>query len=237
MAQARTREGTTDTGKAAAAAAPASRGEGPPPDIRRSAWWWIRAAAILGSIFIAVQLLGIVQSVLGAFLTVVLYVIFGAVIAFLAGPIVELLDTRLHVPRTAAIVLTLLAGLGVVALIGFLIASPIISEAAQLSKKGPELVQKINDALNSARQWLSAQGIQLGGSGVISNDVSGKVAGALVTIVTSTVTILLDILVTLVVAFWLIKDGEGPRGAGPFSPSTPAALWWVATSALSCSWP
>lgn len=214
MAQARTREGTTDTGKAAAAAAPASRGEGPPPDIRRSAWWWIRAAAILGSIFIAVQLLGIVQSVLGAFLTVVLYVIFGAVIAFLAGPIVELLDTRLHVPRTAAIVLTLFAGLGVVVLIGFLIASPIVAEAAQLSKKGPELVQKINDALNSARQWLSAQGIQLGGSGVggvISNDVSGKVAGALVTIVTSTVTILLDILVTLVVAFWLIKDGESLR--------------------------
>src|ERR1035437_6794554 len=53
MAQARTREGTTDTGKAAAAAAPASRGEGPPPDIRRAGWGGVRAGAVLGRTVVA----------------------------------------------------------------------------------------------------------------------------------------------------------------------------------------
>src|ERR1700694_1786618 len=101
----------------------------PPADIRRSTWWWIRAAAILITIFVAVQLLGMVQSVLGALLTVVLYVLFGAVIAFIAGPVVQMLEDRLHTPRTAAILLTLLVGVAVISGIGYLIATPIVDEA------------------------------------------------------------------------------------------------------------
>ena len=184
---------------------------GPPADLRRSAWWWIRAAAVLGTIFLAVQLLGVVQSFLGAVLTVVLYVIFGAVIAFLADPVVRLLEERLHVPRIAAILLSLLTGLGLAALLIFLIAAPIVDEASQLTKQGPALIKQINDVFNNVRDQLAAHGIQLNGNGVsstISSDVSGRIAGALLSIVYSTLTILIDILVTLVVAFWMLKDGE-----------------------------
>ncbi|HSP09649.1 MAG TPA: AI-2E family transporter [Candidatus Dormibacteraeota bacterium] len=189
--------------------------KGPPADIRRSTWWWIRAAAILVTIFVAVQLLGMVQSVLGALLTVVLYVLFGSVIAFIAGPIVQMVEDRLHPPRTAAILLTLLVGIGVIAGIGYLIATPIVDEASQLSKQGPALIKQFNDVATTVRTQLASHGIQLSGNGVgttISSDVSSRVAGVLLNVVGSTVTILLDILVTLVVAFWMIKDGEQLRG-------------------------
>ncbi|HEY8756260.1 MAG TPA: AI-2E family transporter [Candidatus Dormibacteraeota bacterium] len=187
---------------------------GPPASIRTSTWWWIRAAAILVTIFVAIQLLGVVQSVLGAFLTVLLYVLFGAVIAFIAAPVVRLLEEHVHLNRTVAIALTLLAGLGVVALIGFLIATPIVDEASQLAKQGPALIKQVNDVLTSLRTQLAAHGIQLSGNGVsttIASDVSGKVASVLVNVVTQTLTIVLDILVTLVVAFWMLKDGDDLR--------------------------
>jgi predicted PurR-regulated permease PerM len=189
--------------------------KGAPADIRRSTWWWIRAAAILITIFVAVQLLGMVQSVLGALLTVVLYVLFGAVIAFIAGPVVQMLEDRLHTPRTAAILLTLLVGVAVISGIGYLIATPIVDEASQLSKQGPALIKQINDVVATVRAQLASHGIQLSGNGVgttISSDVSSRVAGILLNVVASTVTILLDILVTLVVAFWMLKDGEQLRG-------------------------
>jgi predicted PurR-regulated permease PerM len=232
--------GASANGKREQSSAPGPVG-GPPVSIRTSTWWWIRAAAILVTIFVAIQLLGVVQSVLGAFLTVLLYVLFGAVIAFIAGPVVRLLEERVHLNRTFAIALTLLAGLGVVALIGFLIATPIVDEASQLTKQGPALIKQVNDILTSLRTQLAAHGIQLSGNGVsttIASDVSGKVAGVLVNIVTQTLTIVLDILVTLVVAFWMLKDGNDLRvgiinilpgrvRAEANSPSTPSA-WWSA---------
>jgi predicted PurR-regulated permease PerM len=196
------------------ATAPADHANEPPPDMRQSAWWWIRTAAILGSIFLAIQLLGVVQSFLGAILTVVLYVLFGAVIAFIAGPSVALLERRLHLPQVPAILLTLLCGLALVVLLGFLITAPIVDEASQLGKQGPALINRINDIFNNVRGQLAAHGIQLSGNGVsstISTDVSTRVAGALLGIVTSTLSILIDILVTLVVAFWMLKDGEELR--------------------------
>ncbi len=192
----------------------ADPGKGPPRAMRSSAWWWIRAAAILLTVYLAVQLLGALQSFLGAILTVLLYVLFGAVIAFIAGPVVATLEERLRMPRTAAILVTLLVGLLVVVGIGYLIATPIVDEASQLSKQGPALIRQINDILNSVRTQLATHGIQLSGNGVsttISSDVSGRVAGLLLTIVYSTVTIVLDILVTLVVAFWMLKDGDELR--------------------------
>jgi predicted PurR-regulated permease PerM len=188
---------------------------GPPADIRRSTWWWVRAAAILGTIFIAIQLLGVVRSFVEALLTVLLYILFGAVIAFIAGPVVQVLEDRLHTRRTAAIVATLLVGLAIIVGIGYLIAAPIVDEASQLSRQGPAIIKQINDIATTVRSQLASHGIQLSGNGVgttISSDVSSRVAGILLNVVTSMVTILLDILVTLVVAFWMLKDGEALRG-------------------------
>ncbi|MHB8717844.1 MAG: AI-2E family transporter [Candidatus Dormibacteria bacterium] len=186
----------------------------PSAALRRSTWWWLRAAAILATIFLSVQLLGVVQSLLGAVLNVVLYLLFGAVVALLAAPFVRVLGERLRMPRTAAILLTLLCGAALVGLFAFLVAGPIVTEASQLVKQGPRIVSNINSALDSARSALAQHGIQLGGSSlsnVISGDVTSRVAGTALTLVTSVFSIALDILLTLVVAFWLLKDGDALR--------------------------
>jgi hypothetical protein len=79
-------EAVSASGKGGSPPAP-DPGTVPPSPIRNSVWWWIRAAAalitIVITIFVAVQLIGVVQAALGAVLTVVLYVLFGAVIAFI----------------------------------------------------------------------------------------------------------------------------------------------------------
>ncbi len=207
-------EATVATVTAPTLAPAAPPAAGPSPGMRSSTWWWVRAAAILLSMFLTVQLLGTVRSFLSAILTVLLYLLFGAVIAFLAGPVVALLEGRAHMPRVAAILLTLLTGAVVIGGIGWLIATPIVNEASQLSKQAPALIKQVNDILSSARSQLKAHGIQLSGNGVsssLSSDVSGKVAGLLLSVVSSTLSILLDILVTLVVAFWMLKDGDTLR--------------------------
>jgi hypothetical protein len=79
-------EAVSASGKGGSPHAP-DPGRVPPSPIRNSIWRWITAAAVLITIlitmFVAVQLIGVVQSALGAVLTVVLYVLFGAVIAFI----------------------------------------------------------------------------------------------------------------------------------------------------------
>lgn len=182
--------------------------------LRASAWWWVRTAAVLLTLVLAIQLLTAVQTVLGSVLTVVLYVLFGAVIAFLAGPVVALLEERARMPRTPAILLVLLVGVGVVVGLGYLIASPIADEASQLGRQMPTLLRNANGIVTQLRQQLASHGIQLNGNGIsgtLAGDLSARVAGALIHVVYSTVTVLLDILVTLVVAFWMLKDGEALR--------------------------
>lgn len=196
---------------------PAPPGTAPAPvsDLHRRTWWWIRAAAIVVTIFVSLQLLGVVRSALAALLSVVLYLLFGAVISFIASPVVELLAGRLGMPRTPAILLALLVLVGVVGGVGLLIAGPIVGEIQQLTRQGPAIINSINQMANTARDQLASHGIQLGGNGVsnvLSTDISSKIAGFLLGAVTSTLSILLDMLVTLVVAFWLLKDGEELRG-------------------------
>jgi len=169
---------------------------------------------VLLTVFLAVQLLAAVKTFFSGVLTVLLYLLFGAVIAFVVGPVVTVLVERARMPRILAIVVTLFMGLGLIVGIGYLIATPIVNEASQLSRQGPALIKSVNNMVNSARTQLAAHGIQLSGNSVSSNvssDVSGRVAGLLLSVVSSTVTILLDILVTLVVAFWLLKDGDELR--------------------------
>ena len=196
-------------------AADAGESEATPPEsLRLSTWWWIRAAAILGTIFIAIQLLGVVQSALAAILNVLLYLLFGSVIALVTNPVVTWLTERTRIPKTLAILLVLAAGVGLAVLMGFLVAGPIVNEAKALSAQGPSIINNINNALNSVRIALAQHGIQLSGNSIsnsVASDLSGRIAGTAYTLVTSVVTIAFDILLTLVVAFWLLKDGAELR--------------------------
>lgn len=166
------------------------------------------------TIYLAIQLLTVAQQWLGAVLAVALYLVFGAVIAFIAGPPVELLHRRLGVPRTVAVLAVLAAGLGIVALLGWLVSGGLVSEARSLADQAPTLVDKANSFIAGIRNQLNSHGISVGSGGLPADTVgaiSSHIASFLVAGIGGIAAGLLDILVTLVVAFWLLRDGAGLR--------------------------
>ena len=182
--------------------------------LRRSAWWRLRTAAITISIFVGYQLLLIVHSWVSAVLTVILYIVFGAVIGFLLSPVTDALERHARFPRTLAALTSILLLLAVIAGLVYLVAGPLISEARTLSSNVPGYLDRGNHLINQLRQQLDQRGIHLGGGGLSAGDPSqlaSRGVSLLVTGITGTLNVVLDLIVTVVVAFWLLKDGEKLR--------------------------
>jgi predicted PurR-regulated permease PerM len=200
--------------------------EGPPPregppgvdapeaeSVRRSAWWWIRAGAVLGTVFLAYQLAVVFTGFLSQVFNIVLYLIFGAIVAFIAGPAVDALQRYARVPRTPAILIVLGGGLVVLAGLVYLVAGPIVEEARSLANDIPSLVRRGQDELNRFTSFLKSRnlpvsGIDLGGS---EKALTSRAESVLLSSITGTVTAIVDVVIIFVVAFWLLKDGDKLR--------------------------
>lgn len=181
-------------------------------DVRRSAWWWIRAAAIALSLYAGYQLLVVLGGILDVFLKVVLYLAFGAILALLVRPLVDLLE-RARAPRTGAILITLLGAVAVAALAVYLAAGPTVTEARSLATQVPELLTRANNELARVRDQLHGKGIDtsaldLNGSG---SSAANRISGVLLTTVGGTLNFVVDVVIVFVVAFWLLKDGTELR--------------------------
>ncbi len=182
-------------------------------DLRRSAWWWIRAAAIALAVYASYQVLVVLGGVLQSFFKIVLYLAFGGIVSFLAGPLVDALHRYLRVPRTVAILTTLLGGLAVLSGAVYLAAGPTVNEARSLAEQVPDLIQRANNELQSLRDQLHNKGIDtssfdLSGSG---NGLANRISSVLLTTIGGTVSFVIDVVITFVVAFWLLKDGDRLR--------------------------
>lgn len=186
-----------------------------PEEVRRSAWWWIRAAAVVVTLFVGYQLLLVVSGAVAAVLTVILYVVFGAIVSFIAGPAVDALERHARLPRTVAILLTLLGGLLVVGVLVYLAAGPVVDEARALASQVPSLIDRLSHEIDNLTSNLKARGvpvsaIDLGGT---QKEVSSRLESILLSSITGTITAVVDAVITLVVAFWLLKDGNNLRAA------------------------
>jgi predicted PurR-regulated permease PerM len=184
-----------------------------PASLRGSAWWWIRAAAITITVLGAYEILVIFGGFVSAVLTVVLYLVFGAIISFIVGPIVDGLARWLRIPRTLAILMTLLGLIFVVGVLLYLAASPTVTEAQQLSDRVPDFINRASNELKSIQNQLSNRGINVNSIdfGSYAQNASNNLSSLLISGVTGTVNALIDVIVILVVAFWLLKDGEKLR--------------------------
>jgi predicted PurR-regulated permease PerM len=206
---------------AAAGAEPPEAAAGHRDGAEHSAWRWIRAAAIAVTLFLGWQLLLILQSWVSGLLTIVLFVVFGAVVAFAAAPVMRALERWLHFPHLLAVLSSLLAMLAVVAGLVYLLAGPLAAEMTQLAKQAPSLVNNAQQRINQIQQTLNAHGISLG-NGNAGNGLGGLIGGnggqiasqlgsIVVTGVAGVITLLLDTVIVLVTAFWLLNDGPGLR--------------------------
>jgi predicted PurR-regulated permease PerM len=181
--------------------------------LRRSTWWWIRTAAMTGTVVLAYQLLVIAGSVARGVLTVILYVIFGGVVAYIAGPAVDALVRWLRVPRTVAILVTLLGGIVVIALLVYLVAGPVVTEARTLAGEIPRLVSRAQSQLTRLTSFLKERNIPVSGLDIASSDrsISSQLSSLLLSSLTGTLSAVLDVVIVFVVAFWLLKDGDRLR--------------------------
>ena len=181
--------------------------------LRRSTWWWIRAAAALGTVLLAYQLVAVSAGLLGAVLNVLLYLIFGAIVAFIAGPGVDGLVRYARVPRTIAILVVLGGGLLLVGLLVYVVAGSVVSEARSLANQLPDLVSRAQSLLNRLSNNLKARNIPVNGIdlGASQKAITSRLESVLLSSITGTVTVVIDFVIIIVVAFWLLKDGERLR--------------------------
>jgi predicted PurR-regulated permease PerM len=171
----------------------------------------VRAAAITVTIFVAYQLLLVLEGWLTTILTVILALVLAVAITFIADPVVGLLQRRAKFPPTLAVLTTLVVGLLFVGGVLYIVGGPLVGEARGLADQIPHLLHRANTEITHLRAQLSQHGIQVAGGGVIPKNLTSYIPGAtdiLLHGLSSTVTVLVDVFVGLVISFWLLKDGR-----------------------------
>lgn len=186
--------------------------------LRRSTWWWVRAAAITVTLFVGWQLLLVLQSWATALLTILLFVVFGAVVALAASPITHALERWARFPHLLAVLGSLLAVLCVVAGLLYLVAGPLAAEVTSLIRQGPGILSDLQRRIAGIEHNLNAHGFSLGNGGGLngliggsSGEVASRLGALVVTGVTGVVTAVVDTVIVLVTAFWLLNDGPALR--------------------------
>ena len=178
-------------------------------DIRAGFWRWGRIAFVLASLFIVVQLLHMVQSYVDAVFRILLYIIFGGLLALMVAPI----DRRLRqlVPPPLAAITSLLVAVACVAGAGYLISAPIVGQARELTRSLPRLEQPFL----SLQQFFADHGVNVSVSSMVASlglQTSGSQIGTVVLhAVSFTVQLALDLVITLVTTFWLLNDRASLR--------------------------
>ena len=173
--------------------------------LRHQFWRWGRIVFVLASVFLVIQLLLTFRQVLDAMLSVLLLVVFGAVAALVVAPLSRVFE-RLHLSRGFAALAALLVGVVVLVGVVFVVMLPLSAQTRALSAELPKLEQPFMQA----QQWLAARGINVGigtVESVLGISVNGATAAtAIANVARVTVGVLVDIVIVIVVAFWLLRD-------------------------------
>ena len=145
--------------------------------------------------------------VAGRFWSVLLPLLLALLLTTVLWPPVRLL--RRWLPPSLAALLVLLVLLAVLGGIGFLLVKVVTAQAGGLATE-------FSAGLDSLRSWLSGPPLNLGrnpiGSGVdemlsAAQRNSQVVAGSVITVLTRLASTLFDVVLALVLAFFLLKDG------------------------------
>jgi predicted PurR-regulated permease PerM len=91
--------------------------------------------------------------------SVLLILTVASVVALILAPLVRLLARRM--PRGLAILLVYLGGLAVLAIIGFLLASPVSTQVTHFDHNLPSLIAGANRDLTDVQRWLNQRGINV----------------------------------------------------------------------------
>ncbi len=176
---------------------------------------WVEAAAILLALYFGYQLALVAWGLVRGLLVVVLLVVFGSLLAYLLMPAIDWLERR-GAPRVLGILSVYLLGLSALALAIALLAGP-------LSQQGAAVVGQIPAYLDQARQWLEGVDTALARRGFRVNLASAfasraaalagsggveQIVAAAFTWARTAVQSVVYLVMVLVTAFWIAKDGR-----------------------------
>jgi predicted PurR-regulated permease PerM len=187
--------------------------------VRLSAWRWVRAAAVVATLWLGFQLLLVAQHWLLAIFSVVLYVVFGGVLALVAWPAVDALEAR-RVPRGFAIAIVMIGGGSVLFALGYFVGTELVTEGRSLLSELPHWLQRLESFFNSnIAPLLAARGIdvslptlaQTGARRAAGGSLLGKIPELVFTGITSLAKLAADTVIVFVVCIWLLADGRNLR--------------------------
>lgn len=204
---------------APAAPGPATGSSSAPGDpdssrLRSSALQWARAAAVLLTLFLSYQFFLVLRDMIAAILSVVISVLVAIIIVFLGIPLVNRLERNARLPRTWAVLLTLVVGLGLLALLVWLLSGPLVTEGRGLAAQTPSFVRRLDAQIAGVEKQLQGHGIRLNAVSFVTSKLSSLVpqlTGFVVSGVTGALGALIDAVIAIVLAFWFLKDGAGLR--------------------------
>ncbi len=189
-------------------------GETDESGLRRAALQWARAAAVLLTIFLGYQLFLVLRGMTAAILSVVISVLVAIIITFLGAPLVIRLERHLRMPRALAVLLALVVGLGLMALLVWLLSGPLVTEGRGLATQAPSFVHRLDSQIATLEKQLKGHGIRINAVSFVTSKLSTLVpqlTGFVVSGVTGALGALIDAVVAIVLAFWLLKDGAELR--------------------------
>ncbi len=140
----------------------------------------------------------------------------GAIVAFVLSPGVK----RLHqagIPKPLAILMVYIAVLGALSIVGYFLFTPLIDQIKTLTNDLPKQLDKmqpqVNKWLNALDKWLQKE--KLGSLDKVKAQASAyvtsfgsDVVNNLTTLVQASFNFLVNLVLTLVIAFYLLLDGE-----------------------------
>ena len=188
-----------------------------------------------------VQLVLLPLAIVGAYLllkaagAVLLLFSIAGLIALLLNPFVALLQ-RLRMPRGAAVAVVMIAVVGSLVGLGFILADPISSQASSFQRDVPRYVDDANKALADLQHWLDTHGVNLeikregetalqtigeritGGAG----QVVGFTRDAVQRLVEASIALILVIVLSVYMLIYGDRIGAAVRGIVPPGDGTPA---------------
>jgi predicted PurR-regulated permease PerM len=145
----------------------------------------------------------------------------GAIIAFILSPAVQWFH-RYHIPKPLAILIVYVVVLGTLSLLGYLLINPLVEQVSNLATKLPRQLKDVTvpPKLKESNDWLNAQlqahniktiDIQTKVTDYVSSEVSnlGQIVVSNVSnLVVTSFSFLVNTVLVLVIAFYLLLDGE-----------------------------
>lgn len=174
----------------------------------------LTATLVLLLAFLAVQVAGAVVDALARVADVLLIFLVAWAFAYLLVPVVDAVDRRTPLDRTGAVAVVYLAILVVLAAVVGLGVPAIAGQLSALGERAPEFGEKAAQVVVDVQDRLDRAGVRVDMEGLYGavpgrlGELTGAFAADALAIVAATGVLLFDMTLVLIIAFFMLIDGD-----------------------------